>query len=161
MPSEVASCGRAILTVSPPNRMLPASGEWMPAIALTSVDLPAPLSPTRPTTSPSPTVKSTRSRAWTGPNRLLTPSSSRRVFPEAIWLGDPQFFARLHVGAGTEFVGGYEFVFYHGVLDVFFGHRDRFEQNRWHLGLAVVDFFGDLAPREFFPFGERDGDFRG
>ena len=51
-------------------------GEWIPAIVFTRVDLPAPLSPTRPTTSPAWTAKSTRSRAWTGPNLLLTPSTS-------------------------------------------------------------------------------------
>src|SRR3954452_16830005 len=48
----------------------------MPDMTLTSVDLPAPLSPTRPTTSPAPTLKSTPSRAWTAPKRLLTPRSS-------------------------------------------------------------------------------------
>src|SRR3954454_6535274 len=48
----------------------------MPDMTLTSVDLPAPLSPTRPTTSPAPTPKSTPSSACTEPNRLLTPCSS-------------------------------------------------------------------------------------
>ena len=31
-------------------------------------------------------------------------------------------------------------------LDVVFGHRDRFEQDRRHFDFAVVDFFGDLLP---------------
>src|SRR3954454_18182606 len=48
----------------------------MPDMTLTSVDLPAPLSPTRPTTSVGLTSKSTLSSAWTAPNRLLTPRSS-------------------------------------------------------------------------------------
>ena len=39
----------------------PGSAAWIPAIVLTSVDLPAPLSPTRATTSPALTSKSTRS----------------------------------------------------------------------------------------------------
>src|SRR4051812_22101426 len=42
-----------------------------------SVDLPAPLSPTRPTTSPALTSKSRSLSAWTAPNRLLTPLSDR------------------------------------------------------------------------------------
>src|SRR6476661_5930586 len=50
----------------------------MPAIVLTSVDLPAPLSPTSPTTSPAFTSKSMLLSACTGPNRLLTPFSCNR-----------------------------------------------------------------------------------
>ena len=77
----------------------PSSAAWMPAIVLTSVDLPAPLSPTRPTTSPAWTAKSTRSRAWTGPKRLLTPSSARSgavgAHRSAPLLGDPRFLAGL------------------------------------------------------------------
>src|SRR5215211_2444626 len=46
----------------------------MPAMILTRVDLPAPLSPTRATTSPGRTSRSTPSSAWTGPKLLLTPS---------------------------------------------------------------------------------------
>src|SRR5437764_7330409 len=51
----------------------------MPERILTRVDLPAPLSPTRATTSPARTSKSTPSRAWTGPKRLLTPSRLKRA----------------------------------------------------------------------------------
>src|SRR3954464_1779591 len=50
----------------------------MPAIALMRVDLPAPLSPTRATTSPAPTSKSTSVSARTAPKLLLTPFSSSR-----------------------------------------------------------------------------------
>src|SRR5712692_6421123 len=50
----------------------------MPAMVLTSVDLPAPLSPTKPTTSAGRTSKSTSLSACTGPNRLLTPFSCSR-----------------------------------------------------------------------------------
>src|SRR3954471_5209235 len=103
----------------------------MPAIALTLVDLPAPLSPTSPTTSPALTAKSTRSRAWTGPNRLLTPSRSRSGGPvAAISAWDSRFFAGGRVGAGAEFGGGDEPVFDHRVFDVVFGHRDRFQNRR-------------------------------
>src|SRR4051794_10561429 len=56
----------------------------MPEIALIRVDLPAPLSPTRATTSPAPTSKSTSVSARTAPKLLLTPfSSSRGVFGPA------------------------------------------------------------------------------
>ena len=40
---------------------------------LTSVDFPAPLSPTRATTSPGATSNDTSVRACTAPKRLLTP----------------------------------------------------------------------------------------
>src|SRR6185312_700987 len=101
----------------------------MPAIVFTIVDLPAPLSPTRPTTSPERTAKSTRSNAWTGPNRLLTPSNSRRGVPTAMSAGDPYFFAGGRIWAGAEFAGGDEFFFDHGVFDVVLDDRNRF-QNR-------------------------------
>src|SRR3954470_14971132 len=102
----------------------------MPAIALTSVDLPAPLSPTRPTTSPAWTAKSTRSNAWTGPNRLLTPSSSRSGVSVVISARDSRFFAGGHVGPGAEFGGRDEAVGDHRALDVVFGHSDWFQQDR-------------------------------
>src|SRR3954451_5072730 len=134
----------------------------MPAIALTRVDLPAPLSPTRPTTSPALTVKSTRSNAWTGPNRLLMPSSSRSgVPPAAISTRDSRFFAIGRVGAGAEFGGGDEPVFDHRALDVVLHHRDRFQNRRRNFGLAVVDFFGDFLLRQFFAFGEGYREFGG
>src|SRR5919198_1752051 len=50
----------------------------MPATDLLSVDLPAPLSPTSAITSPSRTSKSTSVNAWTDPNDLEIPRSSRR-----------------------------------------------------------------------------------
>src|SRR5438876_1191857 len=53
----------------------PSSNGWMPAIDLISVDLPAPLSPTRAITSPSRTAKSTSFSACTRgrllPHRLV------------------------------------------------------------------------------------------
>src|SRR3982750_3578173 len=133
----------------------------MRAIVFTSVDLPAPLSPTRPTTSPALTAKSTRSRAWTGPNRLLTPSSSRSGVPSAISTGDSRFFAVGRVGAGAEFGGFDEAVFDHRVFDVVFGHRDRFEDRRGNIGLAVVDFFADFVLRQFFVVAEGNCEFGG
>ena len=44
---------------------------------LISVDLPAPLSPTRAITSPGETWKSTSNNAWTAPKLFETPCSSR------------------------------------------------------------------------------------
>src|ERR1044072_9087925 len=67
----------------------------MPEITLTSVDLPAPLSPTRATTSPGLTVKFTLFRAWTAPKRLLMPS--RTSVPSAALLFDGFFFAAVGV----------------------------------------------------------------
>src|SRR5262245_28618413 len=46
-----------------------------------SVDFPAPLSPTRPTTSPDQTSKSTSRKACTAPNALLVPVSSKAGSP--------------------------------------------------------------------------------
>src|SRR3954451_11216027 len=76
----------------------------MPDMTLTSVDLPAPLSPTSPTTSPALTWKSTSSRAWTAPKRLLTPRSSSSgavavavsLMPGTFLLKDPEMPADLH-----------------------------------------------------------------
>src|SRR6478672_8214584 len=107
-------------------------------MVLTIVDLPAPLSPTRPTTSPGCTAKSTRSNAWTGPNRLLTPSSSRSGAPSLISARDSRFFARRRVGTRAEFSGGHKFICDHRRLDVVLGHGDRVEQHRRDLAGAVV-----------------------
>src|SRR5215210_4372262 len=73
MPSATASVGLVIVTSWPSKEIVPASAGWMPAIVLTSVDFPAPLSPTSATTSPGWTSKSTSLSACTGPKLLLTP----------------------------------------------------------------------------------------
>src|SRR3954454_1633385 len=78
MPSRTASCGVCRVTCRPSHQASYESPGWMPAIALISVDLPAPLSPTRATTSPAPTSKSTSVRASTAPNLFVTPLTSRR-----------------------------------------------------------------------------------
>src|SRR5262245_61124301 len=54
----------------------PSSGAWIPAAIFISVDLPAPLPPTRPTISPGATERSTPRSARTPPNDFLTPASS-------------------------------------------------------------------------------------
>src|SRR3954471_23667842 len=55
----------------------PSSGFWKPEIVLISVDLPAPLSPRRPRTSPLRRCRLTSRRAVTGPKRLETCSTRR------------------------------------------------------------------------------------
>src|SRR5689334_7105550 len=71
MPSARASTGEAIVTGLPSKTISPASGAWTPASVFTSVDLPAPLSPTSATTSPGYTVKFAPRSARTRP-KLLT-----------------------------------------------------------------------------------------
>src|SRR2546428_803884 len=65
-------------TSLPSKRISPLSAECVPATHLISVDLPAPLSPTSDMTSPFRTSKSTSVSAWTEPNDLEMPRSSRR-----------------------------------------------------------------------------------
>src|SRR3954468_2296306 len=55
----------------------PSSGFWKPEIVLISVDLPAPLSPSRPSTSPLPRRRLMSRSAVTGPKRLDTCSTTR------------------------------------------------------------------------------------
>src|SRR5690606_32356645 len=59
----------------PRTAMRPRSGTRVPASVCISVDLPAPLWPTRPMHSPASTLKSTPSSARTAPKCFSTPSS--------------------------------------------------------------------------------------
>src|SRR4051794_23651865 len=77
MPSAAASCGLWIDTARPSKRTSPLSMLLMPAMHFTSVDLPAPLSPTRAVTSPRRTVRSTSCRTCTGPKLLFSFRTSR------------------------------------------------------------------------------------
>src|SRR5579872_1001242 len=65
MPRRMAAFGEVISTRSPSIRISPWSGLWTPERILISVDLPAPLSPTRPTTSRDWRSKFTPLRACT------------------------------------------------------------------------------------------------
>src|SRR2546423_8102236 len=77
MPRATASAGPC-RTVSAPSQMIvPESAGKMPETILMSVDFPAPLSPTRATTSDGRTSKRASVSACTAPNRLLMPRSSR------------------------------------------------------------------------------------
>src|SRR3954454_17442473 len=55
----------------------PSSGFWKPEMILISVDLPAPLSPSSPSTSPLRRCRLTSRSAVTGPKRLETFSTRR------------------------------------------------------------------------------------
>src|SRR5918912_3625673 len=103
----------------------------MPAMHLMSVDLPAPLSPTRAITSPARTLKSTWVRACTAPNDLEMPRSSNTGpptrgrpssgRPSAAVMSDPRLLAGLGVLAGAQLVALDEPVGEDGVLDVVLG----------------------------------------
>src|SRR3990172_10312991 len=79
MPSALASSGLRMLTSRSWKKIWPASGCTTPDTIFTRVDLPAPLSPTRPTISLDWTRKSTSTRALTAPKLLLIPLSSRGI----------------------------------------------------------------------------------
>src|SRR5579875_502485 len=72
MPSRRASRGEEKLTFLPSTKMAPEFGWRAPERMLTSVDLPAPLSPTRPTTSPGKMSRSAPRSAWMLPKCLVT-----------------------------------------------------------------------------------------
>src|ERR1700758_3758995 len=65
MPSFIADFGEVISTKRPSILISPRFGRWTPDKILISVDLPAPLSPTKPHTSPAWISKSTPLSAWT------------------------------------------------------------------------------------------------
>src|SRR3954469_9094489 len=77
MPSERAWSTDLSSVSSPLMISRPSSGFWNPLMILISVDLPAPLSPSRPSTSPLPTCRLISRSAVTGPKRLATPSTRR------------------------------------------------------------------------------------
>src|SRR5947209_12655474 len=75
-------CARASSTLlgsygSPLSHIVPVSGLWNPDRILISVDLPAPLSPSRPSTSPLRRCRLMSRSAVVGPNRLETCSTRR------------------------------------------------------------------------------------
>src|SRR6476661_432407 len=157
----------------------------MPEIALIKVDLPAPLSPTSATTSPCPTSKSTSVSARTAPKLLLTPfSSSRGVFDPAAgsvavasvtsllplrrgplrslchFLLHAVLLARRRVCARADLARLPETVLHDGRLDVVSGHRDRLQQDRGNLTLAVVGLAVDHAGRSRLTLDQCHGERR-
>src|SRR6266542_1328091 len=81
MPAARASAGPPRRTSSPSSSNRPASGWYTPARTFTSVDLPAPFSPTRPCASPARSSIEASSRARTEPNDFVAPSSTSTVAP--------------------------------------------------------------------------------
>src|SRR2546421_10822957 len=150
---------------------------------LTSVDLPAPLSPTSAVTSPACAVKSTSRRTCTGPKLLLMPRSSSRGAALAVtvppssprWVtpvpapgirrGTGTGIFPLSADAGSGALGGVgagaqvslcHVAVGHDVLDVVLVDRDRRLQFGLDLLLAggVVDAAVDAR---VLPLGQRDG----
>src|SRR3954469_1496936 len=79
MPSERAwSTERSSVSSSRTNS-LPSSGFWKPEMILIRVDLPAPLSPSSPSTSPLSRCRLMSRSAVTGPKRLVTCSTRRAL----------------------------------------------------------------------------------
>ena len=70
---------------APSNQIRPADGSSEPETILIRVDLPAPLSPSRPTTSPARTSRLTPSSATTGPKCLVMPSIRNSGAAASAW----------------------------------------------------------------------------
>src|SRR5262249_7799814 len=91
MPWRARSWLERWVTSRPLSNTWPCVGGNAPATMLNSVLLPAPLGPTRPTSSPSPTVKLTWSSAVRPPNCLVMPCTSRTAViacPSSLGGGD-------------------------------------------------------------------------
>src|SRR5262245_29449221 len=76
MPASCACAGLPKDTGTPARRISPASGVCTPVRALTSVDLPAPFSPSNACTSPGNSRKSTSANAFTPGNVTVMPLMS-------------------------------------------------------------------------------------
>ena len=70
-PWATASVVEAKAMGSPSSSMVPEVGGWTPERIFMRVDLPAPFSPMRATTSPARISKSTPRRAWVAPKALV------------------------------------------------------------------------------------------
>src|SRR3954447_15561361 len=83
MPSDRACSTERSSVSSPLMISRPSSGRWKPEMIFISVDLPAPLSPSSPSTSPWPRCRLISCSAVTGPNRLATFSTRRQSSAKA------------------------------------------------------------------------------
>src|SRR5437868_3824262 len=95
----------------------------------TSVDLPAPLSPIRPTTSPACSDSDTPLSAWMAPKFLETAFSARTATPRLLGRALAQVGRRAFVQAGVQRVG----------------HLLLVDQVDQHRGRAVAHLEGALA----------------
>ena len=81
MPLRCAARGPPSLASLPKRKISPASGRTKPLRILTSVDLPAPFSPSSACTSPGRTASDTSSRATVAPKCFLSPTTSNADAP--------------------------------------------------------------------------------
>ena len=89
MPACCACSGWLNVTCSPATSMVPASGWWTPASSFISVDLPAPFSPTRPSTWPARSSRSaSASTVW--PAKLLVSPRARSTTVALVGVGGRQ-----------------------------------------------------------------------
>src|SRR5450755_1259318 len=86
MPASLLSAGERISICLPSISMIPESGRWTPASTLISVDLPAPFSPTSPSTSPALSSRSTLEMARLLPKDLLMPRIASSVIDHLLTL---------------------------------------------------------------------------
>ena len=84
MPSERACVTEVNVTSSPLSRIRPLVGGWKPQMIFSRVDLPAPLSPTRASTSPRSSRRLTSTSAVTAPYRLEMCSTRRMSSAEGV-----------------------------------------------------------------------------
>src|ERR1700736_3550591 len=94
MPSLRAVSGSRSWTGCPSMRISPLSGVVAPHNILTSVDLPAPLSPTMAEISPARMLISTPSTAVIVPNDLRSPRAATTTSPRVV-AGAPDLLATL------------------------------------------------------------------
>src|SRR5688572_5049694 len=76
MPARRMASGERAVMSAPSKTTRPRAGASRPTIDLSSVDLPAPLAPSRQTNSPSRTSSDTPRRASTAPYRVTTSLTS-------------------------------------------------------------------------------------
>src|SRR5687767_927923 len=76
-PARLAACTEESRTGAPSTRIWPSSGRCAPPRILMRVDLPAPFSPVRPSTSPRPRWRETSCSAVTPGKRLVIARISR------------------------------------------------------------------------------------
>src|SRR5690606_27510669 len=105
MPCACASRSEPGCGAAPPTVMVPVSARSRPATILSTVDLPAPFSPTNPSTSPGATESVRLSTARVGPNALESDCKASEV-------------TGLETGSGVERVFDRQLEPRHGNLDV-------------------------------------------
>ena len=89
MPDDFACCGEEGRYSFPFRSILPEDAGWTPATILSSVLLPAPFAPTRPTTSPAGSSKPTSCSASKPPKLLPMPEKDRTAEVTTAASGNP------------------------------------------------------------------------